>query len=213
MRAGPEDRFGLPEFRIAIPEPWSLIFMTPEEQAKEDAKASTVFKSAGRPDLDAQFKMLALRSRRRMSQSNVFAVIRQQDIELDDFLPLAITLAKLESRDESSLDSFMAEQIHARNAAPLERATWAMHWVEDHVGDAELAGLQGRTLSYAIAAPETGRREAILISATISNPGLDNARPVFDALGFFVDALVRSFSWVPGTGQPRALKDQLRDGS
>ncbi len=190
--------FPVPPFRLMLPAGW-------EEVAADDAavrslveRSSEVFRSAHRPDLDAQFRRLLQTAARKMKQGRVFAMYLQTDVPEERILPLSITAAVADGQLGGTLDRQVTDLFRERGAQFLRDDRAIVRWEADTTAGGELEGTAARVLNYLIAVPGTGRRTALLFTTTIPYPTEedDGFRDEFiDELCLLSDTIVSTFAW------------------
>lgn len=193
---GIDMQFGVPPFAVALPPGWVRVVPTNAAHDADMAAASRVFQRAGRPDLDAQLRSLMLRTRQGMSRAKVFAVYRQQDVEMDELLPMSITAAAATAEDGQSLDPWITEAFRARGAEFLFDAPHIVRWsAELPPQKGDFSELGGITLTYVIPVPRSRRTRAVVFTTTILAPAEGLAEDVQDALETLSDTIVSTFTW------------------
>ena len=197
---GVELRYGIPPFRFLLPPGWVTHLPTNAGQQEDVRKASAIFMHAGRPDLDAEFRGMMARANQGMRQTKVFAVYRQEDVPMDELLPLSITASALSAPDGENLDAWVSEAFRTRGAVFLdEHLKHIVRWASEATrpaGAAAIDGVDGRTLTYVIPVPGTLRRKALVFTSTIVIPdGAVISDDVLNGIELLSDAMVSTFAW------------------
>jgi hypothetical protein len=193
---GAADRRPVPPFVLLLPAGWVSVEPTREVFAELAARASAVFRSVHRPDLDAQMRSMTERAADEFLRRDPVRLIYQERVPAELMLPLAITAVRATEPHGASLDGRVRALVRDHGARPLDDAGVVMRWVTD--GSQELAGgrVATRSFSYLIPVPGTGRREALLFSAvlpTSAGEALDESS--IAAYGVLVDAIMSTFRW------------------
>jgi len=204
---GVEMRFGIPPFRFMLPPGWVEHAPTNAAQEQDVTRASELFKRANRPDLDAEFRTLMAQVNQAMARTKVFAVYRQQDVELDELMPMSITASALSGVDGANLDSWVAEAFHSKGAQFLdEDSPHIVRWRSDSgvpSGARRIEGVDGRNLTYVIPVPGTQRKKALVFTTTIVIPDGGQLREeVVDSLELLSDAMISTFAWEGELAEP-----------
>lgn len=214
-----EMRFGIPAFRFVLPPGWVEHAPTNAAQEGDVAHASELFKRANRPDLDAEFRTLMAQANQAMARTKVFAIYRQQDVGLDELMPMSITASALSGVDGASLDAWVSEAFRSKGAQFLdEDSPHIVRWRSEPAvpaGARRIEGVGARTLTYVIPVPGTQRRKALVFTTTIVIPDDGGLREeVVDSLEILSDAMISTFVWeseLPELVQPpaEALPDDV----
>jgi hypothetical protein len=196
---GVELRFGIPAFRIALPPGWVRHVPTNAAQDDDVKRASAIFKRANRPDLDAEFRTLMAQTTQAMARTKVFEIYRQEQVEMDDLLPMSITASALSGTDGENLDGWVADAFRTKGAEFLDDARHIVRWSSEPArpsGARRIEGVGGRSLTYLIPVPGTQRRKALVFTTTIVIPdGEVLPAELVDAMELLSDAMISTFTW------------------
>ena len=198
MTMATTETFPVPPFRLMLPAGWEEV---PADEAAVRAlveRSSEVFRSAHRPDLDAQFRRLLQTAARKMKQGRVFALYLQTDVPEERILPLSITAAVTDGQLGGTLDRQVTELFRERGAEFLRDDHSIVRWEADTTTGGELEGTAARVLNYLISVPGTGRRTALMFTTTIPHPTEedDGFRDRFiEELCLLSDTIVSTFAW------------------
>jgi hypothetical protein len=197
---GVEFRYGIPPFRFVLPPGWVRRMPTSAGQQEDVRKASAIFMRAGRPDLDAEYRTMMAQAGQGMRRTKVFAIYRQENVPLEELLPLSITASALDAPDGGNLDSWVSEAFRTRGASFLdENLRHIVRWASEPQrpeGAAAINGVSGRTLTYAIPVPGTNRRKALVFTSTIVIPdGNVISEDVLGGIELLSDSMVSTFAW------------------
>lgn len=197
---GVEFRFGIPAFRLVLPPGWTAHLPTNAGQQEDVRKASAIFMQAGRPDLDAEFRTMMAQANQGMRRTKVFAIYRQEDVPMEELLPLSITASALDAPDGENLDAWVTEAFRARGAVFLdENLKHIVRWSTEAkrpAGAPAIDGVGGRTVTYIIPVPGTLRRKALVFTSTIVIPDGDVIpAEVLDGIELLSDAMISTFAW------------------
>lgn len=204
---GVEFRFGIPAFRLILPAGWATHLPTNAAQQEDVRKASAIFMQAGRPDLDAEFRTMMAQANQGMRRTKVFAIYRQQDVPMEELLPLSITASALDAPDGENLDAWVTEAFRIRGAVFLdEHLQHIVRWSAETkrpAGAPAIDGVGGRTVTYIIPVPGTLRRKALVFTSTIVIPDGDVIpADVLDGIELLSDAMISTFAWEQLTEEP-----------
>ncbi|GGR53594.1 hypothetical protein J2S40_001362 [Nocardioides luteus] len=130
------------------------------------------------------------------SNERLIAWITQQDVPVDDFVPMSFALAWLEAPAGTSMMSLAKQLVNGRNAAPLDEAGTILRWVDR--ADLPVEGGVVHTVqpTYLIRVPHAPET-ALIIRATI----LDGAEGEHldeegvSAMTLLSDGIVATFRW------------------
>ena len=197
---GVELRFGIPAFRFVLPPGWVQHLPTNAAQEDDVKRASAIFRQANRPDLDAEFRGLMAQTNQAMARTKVFAIYRQEQVEMDELLPMSIMASALSAADGENLDGWVSDAFRTKGAQFLdEDAPHIVRWRSEPQRPANarrIEGVGGRTLTYVIPAPGTQRRKALVFTTTIVIPDGDVVPgEVVDSLELLSDAMISTFTW------------------
>lgn len=197
---GVEFRFGIPAYRLVLPPGWKTHLPTNAGQQEDVRKASAIFMQAGRPDLDAEFRTMMAQANQGMRRTKVFAIYRQEDVPMEELLPLSITASALDAPDGENLDAWVTEAFRVRGAVFLdENIKHIVRWSAETkrpAGAAAIDGVGGRTVTYIIPVPGTLRRKALVFTSTIVIPDGDVIpAEVLDGIELLSDAMISTFAW------------------
>lgn len=197
---GVELRYGIPAFRLVLPPGWVAHLPTNSGQREDVRKASAVFMQAGRPDLDAEFRTMMAQANQGMRRTKVFAIYRQENVPLEELLPLSITASALDSPDAENLDAWVTEAFRLRGAVFLdENLKHIVRWsaaTARPAGASAIDGVGGRTVTYIIPVPGTQRRKALVFTSTVVIPDGDIIpAEVLDGIELLSDAMISTFAW------------------
>ncbi len=197
---GIEFRYGIPPFRFILPPGWVQHRPTNAGQQEDVRKASAIFMQAGRPDLDAEFRTMMAQAGQGMRRTKVFAIYRQEDVPLEELLPLSITASALDAPDGENLDAWVTDAFRIRGAVFLdENLKHIVRWTSEAKrpdGAAPITGVGGRTVTYIIPVPGTMRRKALVFTSTIVIPdGEVISEDVLGGIELLSDAMVSTFAW------------------
>ncbi len=195
-------RYGVPPFRFLLPPGWVERSTSSEASASVVSQASKVFRQAGRPDLDAQFRAMQAKSAQGMAKARVFATYQQYGVDLDELLPMVITASSLRAEQGTTLDPVVADAFRRRGAEMLDEDGRIVRWAEDVVGEQEMAGLSAHQITYLIPVPGAGRRTALTLTTTIAH-GLSSPIDVesLDLLTALSDGMIATFIWLKAPGE------------
>jgi hypothetical protein len=161
-------------------------------QQEDVRKASAIFMQAGRPDLDAEFRTMMAQVNQVMRNTKVFAVYRQQDVPMEELLPLSITASLLTAAHGENLDGWGAVFLD-------DHVKHIVRWVTEAKrpsGASSIDGVGGRTITYVVPVPGTQRRKALVFTSTIVIPDGDVLpAEVLDELALLSDSIVSTFAW------------------
>lgn len=197
---GVEFRYGIPPFRFVLPPGWLQHVPTNAGQKEDVRKASAIFMQAGRPDLDAEFRNMMAQANQGMRRTKVFAIYRQEDVPLEELLPLSITASAMDAPDGGNLDAWVTEAFRLRGATFLDdHLKHVVRWTSEPqrpAGAAPITGVGGRTMTYVIPVPGTMRRKALVFTSTIVIPDGDViSDDVLSGLELLSDAMISTFAW------------------
>ncbi|MFS0853068.1 hypothetical protein [Microbacterium sp. 179-I 3D4 NHS] len=201
-----ELQYGIPPFRMALPPGWRRRAASSETEKADLARASQLFRQAGRPDLEAQYRAMMARVRQGMARSKVFALYRQEEVEADELLPMSITASAVEGEDGANLDGWISDAFRTRGADFLEDAKHIVRWEGEAARaprGADIDKIPGRTIMYALPVPETNRTRALVFTTTILTP--DSAAISDDAIrGMTVlsDLMISTVAWEQAVAEP-----------
>jgi len=207
---GVDLRYGIPPFRFAMPPGW--VQVAPTEATKQDElkQASAIFRRAGRPDLEAEYRAMMAQVSEGMRRTKVFTVYRQQDVPMEELLPLSITASALSGTDGDNLDDWVADAFRLRGAEFLnEEMKHIVRWVSEPrrpQGAAPITGVGGRTITYLIPVPGTGRSKALVFTSTIVIPeGEVIPEDSLRGIELLSDAMISTFAWEKLVEEPVVL--------
>lgn len=194
-----EMQYGIPPFRIALPPGWRQRAASSQTEKTDLTRASALFRQAGRPDLEAQYRAMMARVRQGMKQSKVFAIYRQEQVEADELLPMSITAAAVEGERGANLDDWIAGAFRHRGAAFLEDARHVVRWESEAgrpPGVSALEHVPARTVTYAIPVPGTNRSRALVFTTTILMPdGSGVSEEEHRAMTVLSDLMISTVAW------------------
>jgi hypothetical protein len=204
---GVEFRYGIPAFRLVLPPGWATHLPTNAGQQEDVRKASAIFMQAGRPDLDAEFRTMMAQANQGMRRTKVFAIYRQEDVPMEELLPLSITASALDAPVGENLDGWVTEAFRLRGAVFLdEHLRHIVRWSAEATrpaGAPAVDGVGGRTVTYIIPVPGTLRRKALVFTSTIVIPGGEVIpAEVLDGIELLSDAMISTFAWEPLAEEP-----------
>ncbi|WP_313355083.1 hypothetical protein [Microbacterium sp.] len=207
-----EMQYGIPPFRIALPPGWRRRAASSQTEKTDLTRASALFRQAGRPDLEAQYRAMMARVRQGMKQSKVFAIYRQEEVEADELLPMSITAAAVDGERGANLDDWIAGAFQRRGAGFLEDARHVVRWESEAArppGISELEDVPARTVTYAIPVPGTNRSRALVFTTTILMPdGSGLSAEEYGAMSVLSDLMISTVAWeraLPDEAAPEAV--------
>ncbi|MFJ2551245.1 hypothetical protein [Microbacterium sp. NPDC087591] len=168
-----ELQYGIPPFRIALPPGWRRKAASSETERSDLERAAQLFRQAGRPDLEAQYRAMMARVRQGMARSKVFAIFRQEEVEAEELLPMTITASAVDGEGGANLDGWISEAFRTRGADFLEDAKHIVRWEAESSampGGSDIGAVAGRTLTYVLPVPATNRARALVFTTTILTP-------------------------------------------
>lgn len=194
--AAPTTTTDVPAFHLVLPPGWRDTPATREGLASVRAEVSAAMKAAHRPDLDLQMRSLLAQAADRLDRAEPLRMYLQSGLPPERRLPLSLSVGRVRSTQERSLDSEIVGLVREHGAAPLDRSAHVMRWIRH--GSVEVPGgsVRTRTINYLIAVPGTERRQALLFTAVIpiaAGPTLDDE--MVDRLTLLADAIVATFQW------------------
>jgi hypothetical protein len=201
-----ELQYGIPPFRIALPPGWRRRAASSETEKADLARASQLFRQAGRPDLEAQYRAMMARVRQGMARSKVFALFRQEEVESEELLPMSITASAVEGENGANLDGWISDAFRTRGAEFLEDAKHIVRWEGEAARaprGADLDKIPGHTIMYALPVPETNRTRALVFTTTILTP--DSAAISDDAIRGMTalsDLMISTVAWEQAVAEP-----------
>lgn len=194
-----EMQYGVPPFRIALPPGWRRRAAASETEKADLARASALFRQAGRPDLEAEYRAMMSRVRQGMASAKVFAIYRQEDVEAEELLPMSITASAVEGENGGNLDPWISEAFRLRGAEFLEDAKHVVRWEGDAARaprGSDLEQVTGRTVTYVLPIPGTNRSRGLVFTTTILTP--DSATITADAIAameLLSDLMISTVAW------------------
>lgn len=168
-----ELQYGIPPFRIALPPGWRRKAASSETERSDLERAAQLFRQAGRPDLEAQYRAMMARVRQGMARSKVFAIFRQEEVEAEELLPMTITASAVDGEGGANLDGWISEAFRTRGADFLEDAKHIVRWEAESSampGASDIGAVAGRTITYVLPVPATNRARALVFTTTILTP-------------------------------------------
>lgn len=199
-------QYGVPPFRMALPPGWKRRATTSETERAELRRGTEIFRQAGRPDLEAQYRLIVAQAHQGMARAKVFAVFRQEDVELDELLPMSMTASMIEGDDGATLDGWIADAFRAKGAEFLEDARHIVRWRNDAVappGIPELETVDATTLTYVLPVPGSERRRALVMTTTILAPDVAvMTAEALSALETLSDLMVSTITWERAQAEP-----------
>lgn len=194
-----ELRYGIPPFRIALPPGWHRRAASTATEKADLARASELFRQAGRPDLEAQYRAMMARVRQGMTRAKVFAIYRQEDVEADELLPMSITASAVDGEGGRNLDAWITDAFRLRGASFLEDAKHVVRWegpAAQAPRGAELEQVTGLTITYALPVPETDRTRALVFTTTILTPdGGGISDEAIQGMTLLSDLMISTVAW------------------
>jgi hypothetical protein len=186
-----------PPFVLLLPRGWVSVEPTREAFAALAARTSAAFRSAHRPDLDAQFRAMLDGAAAEFLRRDPVRLIHPGDGPADDLFPLSITAVRLTAPDGGPLDPHVAALRRDRGARPLGDDGVILRWEEDHVRRIAGGEVAIRSFDYLVAVPGTERRQALLFSAVIprSAAGETLDDETLRAASVLADAIMSTFRW------------------
>lgn len=194
-----ELRYGIPPFRIALPPGWHRRPASTATEKADLARASELFRQAGRPDLEAQYRAMMARVRQGMARSKVFALYRQEDVEAEELLPMSITASVVDGEDGRNLDAWITDAFRTRGASFLEDARHVVRWEGEAARaprGAELEQATGWTITYALPVPGSDRTRALVFTTTILTPdGEGISDEAIQGMTLLSDLMISTVAW------------------
>lgn len=187
----------VPPFVLLLPPGW--VSLEPTRDVFDDlaARASAVFRSQHRPDLDAQFRSMVASAADEFLSRDPVRIIMQRDVPAELMLPVTIMAARLSSPDGASLDARVGDLVRSQGAHPLDDRGVIMKWssTSDRETEAGRVGLRG--FNYLVPVPETGRRQAVLFTASVPARADGEAlgEDYLERLELVIDAVMSTFRW------------------
>lgn len=187
----------VPPFAVLLPPGW--VSLEPTEDALRDLadRASAVFRSQHRPDLDGRFRALMDRATRELLQRDpVRIILPGGDAAPEDLFPLSIVVARVTAPGDGPLDEKVHELVRRHGAAPFDEDAQVLRWHSD--GQVPLDGGTAtvRSFNYLIAIPGTGRHSALMFTGVLpvaAADGLDE--DTIAGAQALMDAIISTFRW------------------
>jgi hypothetical protein len=185
-----------PEFALLLPPGWQ------RQPADADVLVDLLRAKLERlPDvnpsvLDSIEELRTLASAEAGQQRGVIGVLAPADASSDDFTPMTISLAWLESPAGVRITTLARDLVERRDAAPMDSQNAILRWVDREVE--QIDGTRVHTVhpSYLIRVPGAVDR-ALLIRATILG-GAESARldeELISTMILLSDGIVATFRW------------------
>ena len=186
-----------PPFVLLLPRGWVSVEPTREAFAALAARTSAAFRSAHRPDLDAQFRAMFDGAAEEFLRRDPIRLIHPADAPADELFPLSITAVRLAAPGGGSLDPHVSALRRDRGARPLGDDGVILRWEQDHVRRIAGGEVAIRSFDYLVAVPGTERRHALLFSAVIprSAAGETLDDETLRAASVLADAIMSTFRW------------------
>lgn len=189
---------GVPAFTMALPPGWIA-----EEPTRERANASiraaeARLRSVGNEALVPSVRTAVDAAYRDLRRQGAFLTFRLgEDAPEWATAPISMIATTMDAdAPADSLDDFVRVMVQTRGARPLDAEAQIMTWLEGRVTRVDGQEV-GTTLAiYLIPVPDTARRRAVQLTATLSHPV--EVLPNDPAIGRFLrllDAHVATFQW------------------
>ncbi|MBD3942064.1 hypothetical protein IF188_10185 [Microbacterium sp. NEAU-LLC] len=186
----------VPDYRLLLPDGWEELPADRSGVEELIRRTSAVFRSAHRPDLDGQLRIMLESAYRKMQQSGIFALYLQTTAR-EVPLPMSIVASTATGQLGGTLDRQVAKLFRENDAQFLTDDRSIVRWEATAGANAEIDGTTAHLVDYLIPVPGTGRRKALQFTTTIPLPpdAGDDARVVVDGLIHLSDLLISTFTW------------------
>ncbi|WP_374315697.1 hypothetical protein [Microbacterium sp.] len=187
----------VPPFAVLLPPGWLSLEPTKEALRELADRASGVFRSQHRPDLDGRFRVLMDRAARELLQRDpVRIMLPGGDVPPEDLFPLSIIVARVTAPENGPLDAKVHELVRRHGAAPFDEDAQIMRWHSDGRLDLDGGVATVRSFNYLIAIPGTERHSALLFTGVL--PVSAGERLDDDTIAgaqALMDAIMSTFRW------------------
>jgi hypothetical protein len=186
-----------PPFAMLLPEGWAAKPADMEALGSQVQSAFARVPGADTARLRASIdSMMAQAGASPESNERLIAWITQQDVPVDDFVPMSFALAWLEAPPGTSMVSLAKQLVNGRGAAPLDEAGTILRWVDR--ADLPVDGGVVHTVqpTYLIRVPHAPDT-AVIVRATILD-GADGTHldeEGISAMTLLSDGIVATFRW------------------
>lgn len=189
---------GVPEFRMALPDGWTMLDTSAATEAELLVKAKVKLREAHRPDVYASLEAHvtgAVKAAR--NRGAFFMIIPGEDAPQWSTVPVSILGSVTEGAPGSSLDVMVADAVERRGARALEGSKQFLRWVDRR--SVELSGekVGAYTVVYLTPVPGSRRSKALQLTATLLHP-TDVDPEADEAMSRWLtllDAQVLTFAW------------------
>lgn len=188
---------GVPPFGIVLPTGWMELQPTREAFQELGREASARFRTAGRPDLDAQLRSLVESASRQFLSRDPVRMYLPRPADGDaPVLPLTMTAARVTGPDGRSLDGWVSSLVAEHGAIRFGPGEAMVRWETSTAPRLQDRRVPIRSVSYLIPIPGTGRRRALQFTAVIplgDPPEMPDE--VIESLMLLCDAMISTFTW------------------
>lgn len=188
----------IPEFRLMLPEGWSLRDVSAQTEQELLDKAKARLREAQRPDT---YALLAAHTKQALAtarEQGAFAMITPgEEAPRWAFVPISVLVSMREGTPAVTLDQMVADAVENRGARALHGSKHFLRWAEQHT--VELSGDTAGThvVVYLTPVPGSRHRRALQFTVTLAHPV--DTDPLADAdMSAWLDLLdshMLTFSW------------------
>jgi hypothetical protein len=185
-----------PPFTVLLPTGWASERPTKESMQALAGRASTVLRSAHRPDLDARIRLITDRATAQLLKRDPVRVMYPSDVPPEELFPLSIVVVKVTDPSGGSLDRRVHELVRKFDARPFDEEAQLLCWESEDAVDMDGGRLTVRSYNYLVAIPGTQRREALLFTGVLPvSAGETMDEDVVRGARSLMDAIMSTFQW------------------
>ncbi|GAA3764398.1 hypothetical protein GCM10022240_15870 [Microbacterium kribbense] len=191
-------RGGVPEFRLLLPDGWTMSDVSERTEQELLAAARARLRAAQRPDTYAMLAGHVTEAMRAARQQGAFAMITPgAHTPQWSLVPISILASVREGTPAVSLDQMVADAVENRGARALDGSRHFLRWAQ-----AQTVELSGETAGayvvvYLTPMPGTRHRKALQLTATLAHPiDVDpTTQPEMRTWLDLLDAHLLTFAW------------------
>lgn len=180
-------------FTILAPPSWQKFDANDAGREALEKQLKERFRSIGRPDFEAQSRVMARQQWSKLTEIRAFAVYMPMTPTIDGATPMSMITARWDARGDFESD------LRARAGHPVEgidtEIGTVFRWDHDQAGRGELAGLQSRQHNFIFPFPVANPRRGVLVKVAILHPGEDEAGEALAGFSALAETMVETFRW------------------
>jgi hypothetical protein len=191
-------RPGIPEFRMTLPEGWTMYDTSGATERALLDRAKARLREAHRPDVYAALETHvtgALGAARR--QGAFVMIMAGEDAPQWSTVPISVLGTITEGAPGVSLDAMVADAVERRGARALEGSRQFLRWTDRRTVELSGESAGAYTIVYLTPLPGSRRTKALLLTATLVHPtDVDpDEDPYMKNWLSLMDAHVLTFAW------------------